>query len=78
MALSLPLNYFGNIKILVDFITETNSQQANMLAYYQVIGVGFGFQQELLNKIQKVTADDILRCANKYFNENSVVAILHP
>ena len=60
------------------FITETNSQQANMLAYYQVIGVGFGFQQELLNKIQKVTADDILRCANKYFNENNVVAILHP
>ena len=60
------------------FVTETNAQQANQLAYYGIIGLGFDFQQKIIEKIKKVTAQQIQDCANKYFTDNSVISILRP
>lgn len=60
------------------FITETNSQQANWLAHYGIMGFGFDFHQKAIEKIKKVTPQDIMDCANKYFNEKSVLAVLKP
>lgn len=60
------------------FITETNSQQANAIAHYGVIGLGFDFLETAKNKIKSVTSQDVLNCANKYFNEKSVTAIIKP
>lgn len=71
-------NAKNNIIGKQQFITETNSQQANTLAYYGIMGLGFDFQSKIIEKIKSVTSAQIQECANKYFTENSVVAVLHP
>jgi len=60
------------------FVTETNAQQANQLAYYGIMGLGFGFQQKIIEKIKRVNVSDIQRVAQKYFGEQSVISILRP
>ncbi len=60
------------------FISETNSQQANWLAHYGIMGFGFDFHEKAVEKVKKVTAQDILTCANKYFNETFVLSVLKP
>ena len=60
------------------FINETNSQQANWLAHYGIMGFGFDFFDNAVAKIKKVTAEDIKTCANKYFNDKFVLTVLKP
>lgn len=60
------------------FVTETNSQQANLLAYYGIMGLGFDYQEKIIEKLNQVTAEDIQNCANKYFDDNYVISILRP
>lgn len=60
------------------FVTETNIQQANLLAYYGVMRLGFDFQDKILEKIKGVNVLDVQRVARKYFGENFVVSILRP
>lgn len=60
------------------FIGETNSQQANWLAHYGVMGFGFDFHEKAVEKIKKVTPQDIIACANKYFNDTYVLSVLKP
>lgn len=71
-------NAKNNIIGKQQFITETNAQQAIALAYYGIMGLGFDYQKKIIEKIKSVSSDQIMECANKYFNENSVVAVLHP
>lgn len=60
------------------FVTETNAQQANLLAYYGIMGLGFDFQDKILGQIKKVTPEQIQNCAQKYFTDKSVISILKP
>lgn len=60
------------------FINETNSQQANWLAHYGIMGFGFDFFDNAVAKIKSVTAEDIKTCANKYFNDKFVLTVLKP
>ncbi len=60
------------------FISETNSQQANWLAHYGIMGFGFDFFEKAEEKIKLVKPEDIKYCANKYFNNNYVLTILKP
>ena len=60
------------------FMTETNAQQANQLCYYGIMGLGFDFQEKITARIKKVTAEDIQRVANKYFDEKFVLSVLRP
>lgn len=60
------------------FISETNSQQANSYAHYEIMGFGYDFREKAVERIKKVTPQDILACANKYFNDKSVTAVLKP
>ena len=60
------------------FITETNSQQANQLCYYGIMGLDFNFQEVLIEKIKKVTSEQIQECAKKFFTDTYVVSILKP
>lgn len=60
------------------FISETNSQQAYLLAHYAILGLGFDFRQNAIERIKKVTIEDIQACANKYFNEKFVLSVLKP
>lgn len=60
------------------FVSETNSQQANRLAHYDIMGLGFDFFDTVKEKIKSVTSEDILKCANKYFNDKYVLTVLKP
>lgn len=60
------------------FVTETNAQQSNQLAYYGIMNLGFDFQERIIEKIKAVNVSDIQRVVNQYFSENFVVSILRP
>ena len=71
-------NAKNNIIGKQQFITETNSQQANTMAYYSISGKPFNYQQSVIEAIRKVTSQELLECANKYFTEDYVLAVLKP
>lgn len=60
------------------FVTETNAQQANQLAYYGIMDLGFDFQEKILEQVKQVKVSDIQRVAQSHFSEKSVVSILRP
>ena len=60
------------------FMSETNSQQANLMAYYSIMGKPFGYRCELRELINEVTPDDIQACAKKYFTDDYVLSVLKP
>ncbi|MCD8378021.1 MAG: insulinase family protein [Candidatus Gastranaerophilales bacterium] len=67
-------NIFGKHQ----FIVETNFQQSTSMAYYGINNLPFNYYETMREKIKSVTAEQIMECANKYFTQNSVIAILHP
>ena len=71
-------NAKNNIIGKQQFITETNLQQSTTLAYYGIMDLGFDYQSKIIEKVKSVTPEQIKNCANKYFTENSVIAVLHP
>ena len=60
------------------FLSETNSQQANIMAYYSIMGKPFNYRETVIEKIKDITSEDIQRCANTYFSDNYVLAVLKP
>lgn len=52
---------------------ETNSQQAFYLAYCELAGLGVAYDKQYPQLIRAVTTRDVLRVANKYFNDPTVV-----
>lgn len=71
-------NAKNNIIGKQQFVTETNAQQACLLAYYGIMGLGFDYQAKVIEKIKNVTSEQIKECANKYFTEKSVITVLRP
>ena len=71
-------NAKNNIIGKQQFITETNSQQANLMAYYAISGKPFNYQEAVIDKLKRVTAKELMDCANKYFNDNFVLAVIKP
>ena len=60
------------------FISETNSQQANIMAYYSIMGKPFNYRDEIVKKLWEVTPEQIKECANRYFTEDFILAIINP
>lgn len=60
------------------FLSETNSQQANIMAYYSIMGKGFNYRETVIEQIKNVTSEDLIACANKYFTDNFVLAVIKP
>ena len=60
------------------YLSETNVQQANLMAYYSIMGKPFDWRNSLIEQIKAVTSEDIQRVANKYFTDNFVLAVLKP
>ena len=60
------------------FFTETNLQQAGLIAFYEDKGLGADFEEKLIENIKKVTIDDIKRVANLCIKETNVLTILAP
>jgi len=60
-------------------LEETNIQQACSFAKYDVLGLGFNYSDTIKEQVQSVSADDILRCAKKYFvSDKYVLSIIKP
>jgi predicted Zn-dependent peptidase len=47
---------------------ETNSKKASNIGLFETSGFGYDFLKEYVDMIEKVSASDIIRVANKYFN----------
>lgn len=60
------------------FVLETNAQQAAIIGLFEFEGLGYDYEERLLDRIKNVTSDDIIRVANKYFDENSLLTVLAP
>ena len=60
------------------FISETNAQQANMMAYYSIMGKTFEYQKEVIAQLKAVTSEQLQECANKYFTDDYVLSIIKP
>ena len=71
-------NAKNNIYGKHQFIVETNFQQSTSLAYYGINDLPFDYYDTMSEKIRAVTSEQGLECANKYFNDKNVIAILHP
>ena len=71
-------NAKNNIIGKQQFITETNSQQSSLMAYYAISEKPFDYQKEVIEDIKKVTAKDLQDVANKYLNDNFVLAMVKP
>lgn len=71
-------NAKNNIIGKQQFIAETNSQQANLMAYYAISGKSFNYQDEVVASLSKVTSEDLKDCAGKCFTDNYVLAVLKP
>jgi zinc protease len=61
-----------------DFFHETNALQAHYLGYYEIIGLGSSYDEEVVERIKSVTADDVKNAAQKYLGPNSVISLLAP
>lgn len=71
-------NAKNNIAGKHQFIVETNFQQSTSMAFYGVNGLPFNYYDLMQERIKNVTSEQIMECANKYFNDKFVIAILHP
>lgn len=71
-------NAKNNLIGKLQFVSETNSQQANIMAYYAMMGKPFDYRKTLIDNIKKVSADDIQRCAQSYFTDDYILAVLKP
>lgn len=60
------------------FLDETNIQQACSFAKYEVLGFGFDHTQKMKELVKEVTAEQVLACAQKYFNDKYVLSIIKP
>lgn len=60
------------------FLEETNLQQACSYAKYGVVGFGFDYTEKMKDLVKAVTAEQVLECAKKYFNDKSVLSIIKP
>lgn len=60
------------------FLDETNIQQACSFAKYGVLGFGFDYVEKIKEMVKKVTSEQVLNCAQKYFNDTYVLSIIKP
>lgn len=59
------------------YLKQTNSAQGSLAAQYELYGLGYDWRDNLIEKINAVTREDIKRVANQYFN-NYVLTITRP
>ena len=68
-----------NIVGKYEFLEETNIQQACSYAKFDVLGLGYNYSDNIKQQVQSVTADEILKCAQKYFADDKyVLSVIKP
>ena len=48
------------------------------MAYYAISGKPFNYQEQVIERLKSVTSQELIDCANKYFTDDFVLAILKP
>ena len=48
------------------------------MSYYAITDRPFDYQKTVIEKLRNVTAEELKDCANKYFTEDYILAILKP
>ena len=48
------------------------------MAYYSIMGKPFNYRDTVIEQIKKVTSEELQTCANKYFTEDYVLAVIKP
>jgi len=78
----VPARELDRVKntIKADFIRslDTNAELASMLSYFESVAGDYRYIINSIQIIDKITSDDILRVARKYFtDDNKTIAMLH-
>ncbi len=60
------------------FFTETNLQQSSLYSFYEDKGLGYDFEEKLIEAVKKISAEDIQRAANEYLKDPHVLTVLAP
>ena len=47
---------------------ETNAEKASVIGLFEALGFGYDFYDKYIKMIDEASASDIIRVANKYFN----------
>ena len=55
---------------------ETNSEKASVVGMFEALGFGFDYFEKYVKMIDEVSASDIVRVSNKYFNNIFVESIV--
>ena len=65
-------------KLLGNYILaqETNLEKASLTGGYEALELGYDFGEKYIELINSVTPDDILKAANKYFNDNYILSVV--
>jgi zinc protease len=56
--------------------SETNSAQAYQAALWEVLGLGFNWEEEYLERVRAVDREDIRRIAEKYFQHHLIASTI--
>lgn len=57
---------------------QSVEKQAYYLSTREMVGLGYGYDDKYIEELSKVTSDDIIRVANKYFKQKPYKLILMP
>ncbi len=60
------------------FYQETNLLEAILKGYYESIGLGFDYEDKLIEAIKNTTKEEIIETASQYFSTPSAISILAP
>ena len=71
-------NAVNNLIGKQQFVTETNTQQANIMAYYSIMGKPYNYREEIVKVLHQVTPQKLRECANKYFTDDYILSVIRP
>ena len=71
-------NAVNNLIGKQQFVTETNAQQANIMAYYSIMGKPYNYREEIVEALHRVTPQMLQECANKYFTDDYILSVIRP
>lgn len=60
------------------FYQETNLLEASLKGYYEFLGLGWTFEEQLIENIKAVTKEQIIEAAQKYFSKPNALCVLAP
>ena len=60
------------------FYYQTNMIEAITSGYYETLGLGYDFEEKLIDSIKSVTKEQIMEVATKYFLKKNALCVLAP